>query len=219
MLSKRKDPLSEALKVGHSYTWTIPDGGNLASMRNAVKHGQTLTMSPVADPNEILVGDMVLVRWHNGTIFHLVGEIQDDQFLIVNSVGKINGWLDRDAILGKVTRFVDPEPRPSLPTMLDRLEATYHKLIDHQQLDQDDADRLLSIPRDLRWYSVRIGTPRWDEMPRSNKWSFEQNLWHLTKRAESMAVSEFPPPIQSFIDRGKMCVGLAAELPSLFESL
>ena len=218
-MSKRKDHLLEALKVGHSYTWTFPDGGNLASMRNAVKHGQTLTMSPVADPNELLVGDMVLVRWHNGAIFHLVGEIQDDQFLIVNSVGKINGWVERDAILGKVTRIVDPEPRPSLPTMLDRLEATYHKLIDRQQPDQDHAERLLSIPRDLRWYSVRIGTPRWDEMLRSNKWSFEQILWHLTKRAESMADSEAPPPILSYIDRGKRCVGLAAELLSLLESL
>ena len=74
-MSKRKDPLQEALKDGRSYTWTIPEGGYLASMRAAVKHGQTLTMSPVDDPQEVQVGDMVLVRWHNSTIFHLAAEL------------------------------------------------------------------------------------------------------------------------------------------------
>jgi hypothetical protein len=49
----KKDPLLEARKKGKSYTWLIPDGGNLASMREAVKHGQTLAMSPIASPSEI----------------------------------------------------------------------------------------------------------------------------------------------------------------------
>jgi hypothetical protein len=31
-MSKHKDPLLEALKDGKSYTWTIPDGGDLASI-------------------------------------------------------------------------------------------------------------------------------------------------------------------------------------------
>ena len=44
MSKRKKSPLLEALKEGKSYTWTIPDGGNLASMREAIKHGQTLTM-------------------------------------------------------------------------------------------------------------------------------------------------------------------------------
>jgi hypothetical protein len=61
-MAKREDPLLEALQRGLSYTWTIPEGGDLASMRKAVKHGQTLTMSPLSDPPEVLVGDIVLVR-------------------------------------------------------------------------------------------------------------------------------------------------------------
>ncbi|MBN1933104.1 MAG: hypothetical protein JW934_00490, partial [Anaerolineae bacterium] len=84
-MSKRRDPLLEALKEGRSYTWTVPDGGDLASMRAAIKHGQTLTMSPIANLQEIWVGDMVLVKWHQTDMMHLVQEIQGDQFLIANS--------------------------------------------------------------------------------------------------------------------------------------
>jgi hypothetical protein len=217
-MAKRKDPLLEALADGRSYTWTIPEGGNLASMRAAVKHGQTLTMAPVIDPQEVQVGDMVLVLWHNSTIFHLVGEIQDGRFLIVNSVGKINGWVDRDAILGRVTEVVDPKPRPGLPVMLEQLEAHYRELLEHEQPAEDDARRLLSIVDDLRWYAGRIGVDHWDEMPRSNIWSFQQNLWRLTRQAKASIGSSSPPPVHTLIDRGKKCVGQAAEILTLFAS-
>jgi hypothetical protein len=80
MPKHRSDPLLEALREGRSYTWTVPDGGNLASMRKAIKHGQTLTMSPITDTNEIQAGDLVLVKWHQTDIFHIVGEIQETNF-------------------------------------------------------------------------------------------------------------------------------------------
>jgi hypothetical protein len=215
-MSKHKDPLLEALKEGKSYTWTIPDGGDLASMRKALKHGQTLTMSPIGSPDEIQVGDLVLVRWHKGDIFHIVGEIQGDQYLIVNSLGKVNGWVSAADILGRVTNIIEPGPRPSLPVMLEALEAAYHQLIQLQHAGDDDARRLFAIVEDLRWYADRIGSERWDKMPRSNKWSFEQNLWQLTKQAKKMTA-----PAQDcicyFIDCGKTCVGLASEIFSLFE--
>ena len=115
MAKHKKDPLLEALKEGRSYTWTIPDGGNLASMRAAIKHGQTLTMSPIVDPAEIQVGDLVLVKWHQSDIFHVVGDIQGNQFLIVNSMGGVNGWVPAGDILGRVTKILEPEPRPSVP--------------------------------------------------------------------------------------------------------
>src|SRR5512146_2067988 len=123
MSKHHKDPLLEALQEGKSYTWTVPEGGNLASMRKAIKHGQTLTMSPIKDPQEIQAGDFVLVKWHQGDIFHIVGDIQGDQYQIVNSLGKENGWVSAEVILGRVTRIVEPEPRPTVPIMLDRLEA------------------------------------------------------------------------------------------------
>jgi hypothetical protein len=120
MSKHSKDPLLEALKEGKSYTWTVPDGGNLASMRAAIKHGQTLTMSPITNPGEIQVGDLVLVKWHQGDIFHVVGEIQSDQCLIVNSLGKVNGWVSAKEILGRITQIVEPEPRPDVPVMLEQ---------------------------------------------------------------------------------------------------
>jgi hypothetical protein len=216
MSKHSKDPLLEALQEGKSYTWTVPDGGNLASMRKAIKHGQTLTMSPIADPSEIQVGDLVLVKWHQGDIFHVVGEIQGDQYLIVNSLGKVNGWVSAKEILGRITQIVEPEPRPGVPDMLEQLAAAYHTLVQLEHASDEDAQRVSAIVDDLRWYAGRLGNERWDSMPRSNKWSFEQNLWRLTRQAKS-AVAPVSERMGYFIDRGKECVGLAAEIIALFE--
>jgi len=216
-MPKHKDPLIEALREGRSYTWTLPDGGDFASMRAALKHGQTLTMSPVVDPSQVRVGDIVCVKWHQGYMTHLVQEIQGEQFLIANSVGKVNGWVSGGDILGRVTEIIDPEPRPSVPVMLEQLEAAYRELIGRERSAADEARRLLSVIDDLGWYADRIGVERWDSMPRSNKWSFEQNLWYHTRRAKDAAASASPRSVRYFIDRGKECVGLAAEILALLE--
>jgi len=216
MSKRKKDPLLEALKEGKSYTWTIPDGGNLASMREAVKHGQTLTMSPIADSSEIQVGDFVLVKWHQGDIFHIVGEIQGSQFLIVNSLGKVNGWVNVEEILGRVTNIVEPESRPSVEVMLVELMSAFQALISAEQASDNDAQRMFAIVDDLRWYADRIGKERLDIMPRSNKWSFQQNLWRLTKQAKK-ATAPVSNRVLYFIDCGKECVGLASEIFALFE--
>ena len=89
-------------------------------------------------------------------------------------------------------------------------------MVQLEQPNDDDAQRLLSIIDDLRWYADRIGMERWNEMPRSNKWSFEQNLWRLTKQAKN-ATAPVPNRIRYFIDCGKGCVGLASEIFALFE--
>jgi len=216
MPKRKKDPLLQALKEGKSYTWTVPDGGNLASMRKAIKHGQTLTMSPIGDPSEIQAGDLVLVKWHQGDIFHIVGEIQGEKYLIVNSLGKVNGWVSAEDILGRITKIIEPEPRPSIPVMFVQLEAAYHNLIKLDQPSATEIERLQVIIDDLRWYAERIGNERLYEMPRSNKWSFEQNLWHLTKQAKQ-ATAPVPSRVLYFIDCGKECVGSASEIFALFE--
>ena len=216
MSKTKKDPLLEALKEGRSYTWTVPDGGNMASMRKALKYGQTLTMSPITDPAEIQVGDKVLVKWHQSIIFHLVAEIKDGRYLIVNSLGGENGWVYAEAILGRITKVVEPEPRPDLEAMLELLETSYKNLISLDKPGEFEAGRLYSIVKDLRWYAGRIGAERCYEMPRSNKWSFEQNLWHLAKEARE-AVAPVPERVLYFIDLGKQCVGLAGEIFALFE--
>lgn len=215
-MSEHKDPLLEALKEGKSYTWTAPDGGDFASMRKAIKHGQTLKMLPVVNSSEVQVGDIVLAKWHKGHLFHMVGEIQGDQFLIVNSLGKVNGWVSGKDILGRVTNIIEPEPRPSVPVMLEQLGEAYRTLIQLDHPADEDAQRLITIINDLRWYADRIGIERWDKMPRSNKWSFEQNLWRLTKQANKM-VAPAPNRIFFFIDSGKMCIGLTSEILAFFE--
>jgi hypothetical protein len=215
-MSKHKDPLLEALQAGKSYTWIIPDGGDLASMRAALMHGQTLTMSPIVDPGQIKVGDLVLVKWHQSDIFHKVGEIQGDQYLIVNSLGKVNGWVSANEILGRITNIIEPEPRPSVPIMLDQLDTAYHNLISLEYAGEDEAKRFSEIVDDLRWYANRIGIDRWDRMPRSNKWSFAQILWKLTKQAKN-TIAPVPDRICFFIDCGKQCIGSASEIFALFE--
>lgn len=216
MSKRRKDPLLEALEEGRTYTWTVPEGGNLASMRKAIKHGQTLTMSPVNNTVEIQVGDFVLVKWHQDDIFHIVGEIQNDQYLIVNSLGKVNGWVGKQEILGKITKIIEPEPRPDVPLLLEQLEETYLDLVNQGQLEIDEGQRLLFIVEDLRWYSGRIGAERWDTMPRDNIWSFHQNLWRLTRQAKRSLEQE-GDKVNELIDFGKRCVGLASEIILLFE--
>lgn len=216
MSKHKKDPLLEALKESKSYTWTVPDGGDLASMREAIKHGQTLTMSPIVNPSEIQVGDLVLVKWHQSNIFHVVGEIQGEQFLIVNSLGKVNGWVHAKEILGRITNIVEPEPHPSVEIMLEQLEAAYQALIRLEQVADDEEQQLFSIVHDLRWYATRIGKERLNKTPSSNKWSFEQNLWRLTKQAKK-AEAPVSNRVLYFIDCGKECVGLASEIFALFE--
>ena len=216
MSKRKKDPLLEALKAGKSYTWTVPDGGNLASMREAIKHGQTLTMSPIVNPSEIQVGDFVLVKWHQSDIFHIVGEIQGEQFLIVNSLGGVNGWVSAKEILGRITKIIEPEPRPSVEIMLDQLESAYHSLITIEQVFESEVQRMFAIVNDLRWYADRIGKEHLDTMPRSNKWSFQQNLWRLTKQVKK-AIAPVPNRVLYFIDCGKECVGLASQIFALFE--
>jgi hypothetical protein len=216
---KQKDPLVEALKEGRSFTVTLSDGGAFHSMRAILKHGQSLTFSPVTDDHEVEVGDIVLAKWRGGGyISHLVGEIQGDQFLIVNSVGKVNGWVHGKDILGRVTIMSEPEPHPSVVEMLDQLESTYHGFIEHKRFAQDDIARLLSIVDDLRWYAARIGPEKWESLSQSsNSWSFEQHLWHLLKHARSAAKAGWSESIIHFINHGKEHIGQVAEVLNSFE--
>jgi hypothetical protein len=75
-----------------------PMGG---SMRGRIESGQLVTLAPV-DPSEVRVDDVVLVEWRGNFLLHLIKEIQGDQFLIGNNLGKINGWINASAVIGKV---------------------------------------------------------------------------------------------------------------------
>jgi hypothetical protein len=92
--------VNEALKelsAGRSVQ-VRPFGG---SMRGRIESGQLVTLAPV-DPTNIQVGDVLLVQWKNNFLLHLVKDIDGDQFLIGNNLGKTNGWVNASAIRGKV---------------------------------------------------------------------------------------------------------------------
>ena len=210
---KRPDPLIEALKQGIPYTITMFGGGDLASMRKAVKHGQTLTFSPVTDPAAVQVGNIVLVKWRGGnTMMHLVGEISDDRFLIVNSLGTENGWVTVDAILGYVTQTIDPDPRPTVPQMLDELEAAYRAVIERTNPAAEDRARLLTVADDLRWYTVAIEPEQWTKLPRLNLWSFEERLWQLLRKAQQAAQHGAADAVRTLLNHGKEQVGQVATI-------
>jgi hypothetical protein len=91
-----KDALAE-LAAGRQVQ-VRPFGG---SMRGRIESGQLVTLAP-AVPGDVRVDDVVLVRWRNNYLLHLVKEIREDRFLIGNDVGKTNGWVSADALAGKV---------------------------------------------------------------------------------------------------------------------
>lgn len=95
------DALQE-LKAGRSVK-IRPHGG---SMRGRIESGQEVTLSPVT-PEELAVDDVVLVRWKGNFLLHLIKEINGDQILIGNNIGKENGWATVADVFGKVTEISD----------------------------------------------------------------------------------------------------------------
>jgi hypothetical protein len=80
-----------------------PFGG---SMRGRIESGQLVTLAPV-EGAAVRVDDVVLVEWRGNYLLHLVKEIQDDQLLIGNNLGQINGWVAVSAVLGKVVAVAE----------------------------------------------------------------------------------------------------------------
>ncbi|MFY7951034.1 MAG: hypothetical protein ACOVT5_00880 [Armatimonadaceae bacterium] len=75
-----------------------PVGG---SMRGRIESGQLVTLAPIA-PADVRVDDAVFVAWKGNYLLHLVKEIDGERFLIGNNVGKLNGWVELSAVIGKV---------------------------------------------------------------------------------------------------------------------
>ena len=75
-----------------------PQGG---SMRGRIESGQRVTLAPV-DPALVEIDDIVFIAWKGNYLLHLVIELSDSELLIGNNLGKINGWVARLAVLGRV---------------------------------------------------------------------------------------------------------------------
>lgn len=71
------------------------------SMTGRVNHKDVVTLAP-CDPDELKVGEIVLVRVKGSVYLHLIKAIDNKKrFLIGNNRGRINGWVGRNAIYGK----------------------------------------------------------------------------------------------------------------------
>lgn len=80
-----------------------PVGG---SMRGIIESGDLVEVEPFAG-FEPKLGDVVLVRVRDFTYLHLIKKVEDDEngyrhFQIGNNRGGTNGWVDRNAIYGRL---------------------------------------------------------------------------------------------------------------------
>lgn len=68
-----------------------------------VNDGDPVTVAPCR-PEELSVGDIVLVRVKGNDYLHLVKAINQQRFLIGNNRGGINGWVGHNCIYGVATK-------------------------------------------------------------------------------------------------------------------
>lgn len=71
------------------------------SMTGIVNDGDLVTVAPVE--GDLEVGDVVLCKVKGREYLHLIAGKRDDQYLIGNNRGGINGWTARKNIFGKLT--------------------------------------------------------------------------------------------------------------------
>jgi hypothetical protein len=100
--------------------------------------------------------------------------------------------------------------------MLGQLEQAYQRLIARHAAPAADVQRLLAVLDDLRWYGERLGAQRWEVGPRPGRWSYAENLWHITEQATTAGDDPAAEPLRYFVDHGKEHVGQAAELLAIF---
>ena len=93
----------EALRRGE--TIQIKPRGH--SMKGKVNDGDLVTVTPWA-PEELAVGDIVLVRVHGNDYLHLIKAIDKGRFLIGNNRGGTNGWVSSNSLFGKAIKVESP---------------------------------------------------------------------------------------------------------------
>lgn len=76
-------------------------------MKGKVNDGDLVTLEP-CDPNELEVGDIVLVKVRGRVYLHLIkAKSSDGRFQIGNNRGGINGWVGANSIFGIATEIED----------------------------------------------------------------------------------------------------------------
>lgn len=75
-------------------------------MRGRIESGQLVTIISI-DGQEVKSDDAIFIRWKGNYLLHLAKEITEDEILIGNNIGKINGWISKKDVIGKVIRVED----------------------------------------------------------------------------------------------------------------
>jgi SOS-response transcriptional repressor LexA len=70
------------------------------SMVGKVNDGDLVKLHPCT-PDQLQVGDIVLVQVKGRVYLHLIKAIDQKRFLIGNNRGRINGWVGPHAIYGR----------------------------------------------------------------------------------------------------------------------
>jgi hypothetical protein len=76
------------------------------SMKGRIESGQLCTVAPVGD-DALEKGDIVLCKVNGAEYLHLIKAVQGPRFQIGNNRGRINGWVGRQAIFGKLVKIED----------------------------------------------------------------------------------------------------------------
>lgn len=71
------------------------------SMEPRIRPGQLCTVAPLGDA-PLQPEDIVFCRVGRGHVLHMIVAIRDGQYLIGSVRGKVNGWVPREAILGRL---------------------------------------------------------------------------------------------------------------------
>jgi|SRR5215207_1994158 len=74
------------------------------SMKGKVNDGDLVTVAP-CNPEELSVGDIVLVRVKGHDYLHLIKALDQGRFLIGNNRGRINGWVGHNCVYGIATKI------------------------------------------------------------------------------------------------------------------
>jgi hypothetical protein len=90
----------EALRNGESAQ--IRPRGH--SMKGKVNDRDLVTLEPCV-PDNLAVGDVVLVRVRGRDYLHLIKAVNQGRFLIGNNRGGVNGWVGHNCICGIATQI------------------------------------------------------------------------------------------------------------------
>ena len=87
----------EDLKAGKQTT--IYPKGN--SMQPRIESGAEVILEPIADPESLQKGDVVLVSMGRDIYLHLVSAVEKNRVQISNNKGRVNGWIMKKNVYGR----------------------------------------------------------------------------------------------------------------------